>query len=117
METSQRHFMIVPGAFLGNVLDPSSENLILNELIREYLEYNGYLNTLSVFHPETGQPTTPTGRISREVLVHELGVTDGEREMFWIRKRDQRGNESRRALIETGCSALVERCRYATGGL
>jgi len=58
---------------------PSSENLILNELIREYLEYNGYLNTLSVFHPETGQPTTPTGRISREVLVHELGVTDGER--------------------------------------
>jgi lisH domain-containing protein FOPNL len=58
---------------------PSSENLILNELIREYLEYNGYLNTLSVFHPETGQPTKPTGRISREVLVHELGVTDGER--------------------------------------
>ena len=58
---------------------PSSENHILNELIREYLEYNGYLNTLSVFHPETGQPTTPTGRISREILVHELGVTDGER--------------------------------------
>ena len=48
---------------------PSSENLILNELIREYLEYNGFLNTLSVFHPETGQPRTPTGRIGREVLV------------------------------------------------
>ena len=26
-------------------------------------------------------------------------------------------NESRRALIERGCSALVERCRYVTGGL
>jgi lisH domain-containing protein FOPNL len=59
--------------------EPSSENLILNELIREYLEYNGFLNTLSVFHPETGQPKQPKGRIGREVLVHELGLVDGER--------------------------------------
>ena len=58
---------------------PSSENLILNELIREYLEYNGFLNTLSVFHPETGQPKIPTGRIGREVLIHELDLADGER--------------------------------------
>ena len=59
--------------------EPSSENLILNELIREYLEYNGFLNTLSVFHPETGQPREATGRIGRSTLVHELGLADGER--------------------------------------
>ena len=28
-----------------------NENLIINELFREYLEYNCYLNTLSVFIP------------------------------------------------------------------
>ena len=58
---------------------PSSENLILNELIREYLEYNGFLNTLSVFHPETGQPREATGRIGRTTMIHELGLNDGER--------------------------------------
>jgi lisH domain-containing protein FOPNL len=30
--------------------------LLINELIREYLIFNGYRNTLSVFEPETGQP-------------------------------------------------------------
>ena len=34
----------------------SNENLIINELIREYLEYNNYRQSLSVFLPETGQP-------------------------------------------------------------
>ena len=38
-------------------------------------------------------------------------------EMFLIRTRDDRGSESRRALIECGCSELVERCRYVTGGM
>ncbi|KAF1334834.1 Lish domain-containing protein fopnl, partial [Globisporangium splendens] len=35
----------------------SNENLIINELVREYLEYNGYRHALSVFLPESGQPT------------------------------------------------------------
>jgi hypothetical protein len=35
---------------------PSSDALILNELIREYLIYHGYRDTLSVFLPESGQP-------------------------------------------------------------
>jgi hypothetical protein len=34
----------------------SHENLIINELIREYLDYNQYKHTLSVLLPETGQP-------------------------------------------------------------
>lgn len=32
------------------------DNLIINELIREYLEFNQYRHSLAVFLPETGQP-------------------------------------------------------------
>lgn len=31
--------------------EPSNENLIINELIREYMIFNGYRDTLSVFIP------------------------------------------------------------------
>jgi hypothetical protein len=31
--------------------EPCNENLIINELIREYLIFNGYRDTLSVFLP------------------------------------------------------------------
>lgn len=34
----------------------SNENMIINEMIREYLEYNRYYNTLSVLVTESGQP-------------------------------------------------------------
>ncbi len=37
----------------------SQENLLINELIREYLQYNNYLHTMSVFTHESGQPTDP----------------------------------------------------------
>ena len=33
-----------------------NENLIINELIREYLIFNNYHHSLSVFLPESGQP-------------------------------------------------------------
>eukprot|EP01029_Cantina_marsupialis_P029855 TRINITY_DN782427_c0_g1_i1.p1 TRINITY_DN782427_c0_g1~~TRINITY_DN782427_c0_g1_i1.p1 ORF type:complete len:114 (-),score=27.05 TRINITY_DN782427_c0_g1_i1:283-624(-) len=33
---------------------PHKDSLIVNELIREYLKYNGYSHTLSVFDPESG---------------------------------------------------------------
>ena len=35
------------------------ENILINELIREYLEYNGYYNTLSVLVTESGHPVDP----------------------------------------------------------
>ena len=35
------------------------ENIMINELIREYLEYNKYYNTASVLVTETGQPQEP----------------------------------------------------------
>lgn len=34
----------------------SNESLLINELVREYLTYSGYHNTLSVFMAESGQP-------------------------------------------------------------
>lgn len=37
----------------------SNENMIINEMIREYLEYNRYYNTLSVLVTESGQPVEP----------------------------------------------------------
>ena len=37
----------------------SNENMIINEMIREYLEYNKYYNTASVLVTETGQPHEP----------------------------------------------------------
>ena len=35
------------------------ENVMINELIREYLEFNGYYNSASVFITESGQPVDP----------------------------------------------------------
>ena len=46
----------------------SNENLLINELIREYLEFNNYKHTLSVFLPETGQPAEP---MRRQFLSHQ----------------------------------------------
>jgi lisH domain-containing protein FOPNL len=30
------------------------ENMIINDLVREYMQYNNYNHSLSVFTPETG---------------------------------------------------------------
>lgn len=38
------------------------ENFVINELIREYLQFNGYSNSLSVFLRETNQPDEPMDR-------------------------------------------------------
>ncbi len=57
---------------------PATETLLLNELVREYLEYNGYTNSLSVFSAESGQPKDPAARLGRPILVHELGIPDSE---------------------------------------
>jgi hypothetical protein len=37
--------------------------------------------------------------------------------MFLIRTRDDGGSEDRTCTIDNGCFELVERCRYATGGM
>eukprot|EP00041_Stephanoeca_diplocostata_P008745 m.129300 g.129300 ORF g.129300 m.129300 type:complete len:122 (-) comp17458_c0_seq6:1100-1465(-) len=51
----------------------SRENLLINELIREYLEYNKYKYTASVFAPETGLSGPP---LERAFLADELNLHD-----------------------------------------
>ncbi len=54
----------------------SNENMIINELIREYLEYNGYRHTLSVLVPETGQPEDASKHLPRSLMVSEFGLRE-----------------------------------------
>ncbi|KAK3091288.1 hypothetical protein FSP39_018675 [Pinctada imbricata] len=51
----------------------SNENMIINELIREYLEFNKYKYSSSVLVAESGQPKAPLGRefLSRELNIRE----------------------------------------------
>ena len=68
-----------------NALDGSSarsqgvkqppETYLINELVREYLDFQGYRAAASVFEPEAG--LQPEQRLSRECLCSRLGVTDG----------------------------------------
>ncbi|XP_057698519.1 lisH domain-containing protein FOPNL [Corythoichthys intestinalis] len=51
----------------------SHENLIINELIREYLEFNKYRHTASVLTAESGQPQVP---LDRQFLASELRVSE-----------------------------------------
>eukprot|EP01084_Bolivina_argentea_P149495 261150_1 len=62
----------------GGVAPPppplSDANLLINELIRDYLHYNGYTSALGVFLAESGQPNDPA--IDRFFLRGELGLTE-----------------------------------------
>ncbi|KAL8175274.1 UNVERIFIED_CONTAM: hypothetical protein K2H54_017698 [Gekko kuhli] len=51
----------------------SHENLLINELIREYLEFNKYKYAASVLTAESGQPEVP---LDRDFLVKELNVVE-----------------------------------------
>ncbi|CAD2215651.1 lisH domain-containing protein C16orf63 [Angomonas deanei] len=47
------------------------ENMILNELVREYLAFNGLEHSLSVFQSEANTPNKP---VPRTVLATELNL-------------------------------------------
>ncbi|XP_015265425.1 PREDICTED: lisH domain-containing protein FOPNL [Gekko japonicus] len=51
----------------------SHENLLINELIREYLEFNKYKYAASVLTAESGQPEVP---LDRDFLVKELNIVE-----------------------------------------
>ncbi|XP_047434790.1 lisH domain-containing protein FOPNL [Mugil cephalus] len=51
----------------------SHENLLINELIREYLEFNKYRYAASVLTAESGQPEVP---LDRQFLANELKVAE-----------------------------------------
>ena len=51
----------------------SNDNLIINELIKEYLIYNNYLHSASVFQAETGQPKDKLGR---DFIANHLNIIE-----------------------------------------
>ncbi|KAM8934200.1 centrosomal protein 20 [Pelodytes ibericus] len=51
----------------------SRENLLINEMIREYLEYNKYKYTASVLNAETGLSEIP---LDRQFLARELNIVE-----------------------------------------
>lgn len=53
---------------------PPRETILLNELFRDYLRFNGYEHTLSVFLAETAQPQEPG--LDRAFLKRELGISE-----------------------------------------
>jgi len=50
------------------------ENLLINELIREYMHYNGYFHSASVFISESGQPEDSP--LDRNFIAKELNVIE-----------------------------------------
>lgn len=50
------------------------ENLLINELIREYMSYNGYYHSASVFISESGQPEDSP--LDRNFIAKELNVIE-----------------------------------------
>ncbi|XP_040448038.1 centrosomal protein 20 isoform X3 [Falco naumanni] len=51
----------------------SRENFLINELIREYLEYNKYKYAASVLTAESGQPEVP---LDRQFLAKEMNIVE-----------------------------------------
>ena len=52
------------------------ENVLINEMIREYLEYNKYYNTLSVLVTESGQPVDPP--FDRNFIERKLQISSSQ---------------------------------------
>lgn len=69
-------FHTLEGPQEGVVPPPlSNDNLLINELVRDYLSYNGYVNALGVFMAESGQPNDGAldrGFIRDEVLIYVI---------------------------------------------
>lgn len=55
----------------------SNENMIINEMIREYLDFNRYYNTASVLVTETGQPHEPP--FDKQFLQNKFGISTNKK--------------------------------------
>jgi len=65
-------FSVLEGESPSQPAQISSENLVINELIRDYLEFNKYQHSASVFVAETGQEAEAS--LPRGVLAQEFNV-------------------------------------------
>ena len=77
----------------------SNENLIINTLIKEYLDYNNYLHTSSVFQAESGQPKD---KLDRNFVVSQLNIVETNQSqkvpllysiLFGLQKEEEKYNE------------------------
>ena len=77
----------------------SNENLIINALIKEYLDYNNYLHTSSVLQAESGQPKD---KLDRNFIANELNIIETNQSqkvpllysiIFGLKKQDDNYNE------------------------
>ena len=58
----------------GQTSNPPIENVLINELIAEYLSFNGYHSTLSIFSTESETETSSV--LGREFIRTELGLNN-----------------------------------------
>lgn len=56
------------------------ENMVINELIREYLAFNGYEHTASVFTAEIGMASS-AAMVPRSVLAAQVGLMEASKEV------------------------------------
>ena len=77
----------------------SNENLIINALIKEYLDYNNYLHTASVFQAESGQPKD---KIDRNFIANQLNIIENNQSqkvpllysiIFGLQSKEENFNE------------------------
>lgn len=52
---------------------PIPENALVNELVREYMQFNNYNHSLSVF---TAEANAPSEQVPREVITQQLRVQE-----------------------------------------
>ncbi|CAH0725356.1 unnamed protein product, partial [Brenthis ino] len=72
----ERHMSLNPGYKNSGAPQPTDEVLLINELVKEYLEWNGYLYTASVL---TSEATMPDTKKTRAEMCAEVGVKDDEK--------------------------------------
>ena len=77
----------------------SNENLIINSLIKEYLDYNNYLHTSSVLQAESGQPKD---KIDRNFIANQLNIIENNQSqkvpllysiIFGLQSKEENFNE------------------------
>ena len=77
----------------------SNDNLIINALIKEYLDYNNYLHTSSVLQAESGQPKD---KIDRNFIANQLNIIENNQSqkvpllysiIFGLQSKEENFNE------------------------
>ncbi len=53
----------------------SKENILINDLIKEYFEFNNYNYSKSVFESECGNPAE---KLNRDLIAHQLNVQENK---------------------------------------